>query len=497
MTRREDALAPVRVGRIEFVNCFPLYHHLERELAARGVRAAVVEGDPATLNAMLVSGDIDVALPSSIAFARHADRLVLLPRVSISAFGAVDSVQLFTRAPLPDVRRVAVTAKSATSVCLLRILFAAWGMTPEFSVREGALAQVLAEYDALLLIGDEALHVLRAEVFPQHVDLGAAWHELTGLPMVFAVSAATREFAAARPAAAAAVGAALLASRDECAAHPEETAAAGALRYDFGQRYLLEYFDKLKFGFAPEYLAGLEHFYRRAAAIGELERVPDLAAVTLVEPPAAEPAGGTESPASVRLSSAAVVGFMDGPQPLSVTAASLRVGGAGRRASVTGLIWRPAEASDAAALTRAIDEWWPGGHIVHGICPQLLEHVGDTCFIVEDEGELVGFLVGYLSQRVSDAGYVHYAGVRPDRRGRGIGREMYGRFVDLICECGRTRVVAETGAWNRASIAFHERVGFVLEPADEMVDGLPVQRDTTGMGFDFVRLTLRLGGAAG
>ena len=40
----------------------------------------------------------------------------------------------------------------------------------------------------------------------------------------------------------------------------------------------MEYFDKLKFGFTSEYRAGLQEFYRRAAAIGELGRVPDLEA---------------------------------------------------------------------------------------------------------------------------------------------------------------------------------------------------------------------------
>ena len=59
---------------------------------------------------------------------------------------------------------------------------------------------------------------------------------------------------------------------------PAATAAAAAQRYDFSQRYLMEYFDKLKFGFTPEYRAGLEEFYRRAAAIGELERIPDVGA---------------------------------------------------------------------------------------------------------------------------------------------------------------------------------------------------------------------------
>ncbi len=269
---------PVRVGRIEFVNCFPLYHHFSGELAERGVGADVVEGYPAALNEMLVDGAIDVTLSSSIAFARNADDQVVLPQISISSFGAVDSIQLFARTPLAQIRRVALTEKSATSICLLKVLCREWGVEPEFAPRLGPLSSVLEDFDALLLIGDEALHLLRVEAYPHHFDLGAEWKSVTGLPMVYAVCAARRDFVEARPDAAAAVGAALLASRDACAAAPEETAAAAAQLYDFSQKYLVDYFDKLKFEFTPEYRAGLQEFYRRAAAAGELDRVPDLEA---------------------------------------------------------------------------------------------------------------------------------------------------------------------------------------------------------------------------
>ncbi len=268
--------APVRVGRIEFVNCFPLYHHFARELASRGVGAEIVEGYPAALNEMLVEGAIDVTLSSSIAFARNADEQVLLPQVSISSFGAVDSIQFFARTPLARIRRVALTEKSATSISLLKVLCREWGIEPEFAPRRGPLSEVLEDFDALLLIGDEALHLLRVEAYPHHFDLGAEWKRVTGLPMVYAVCAARRDFALGRPEAAAAVGAALLASRDACAAAPEATAAAAAQVYDFSQAYLMDYFDKLKFGFTPEYRAGLREFYRRAVAIGDLGRVPDL-----------------------------------------------------------------------------------------------------------------------------------------------------------------------------------------------------------------------------
>jgi len=268
--------APVRVGRIEFINCFPLYDHFEEELAARGVSAEIVEGHPAALNGLLVEGEIDVALPSSIAFARHADRLEVLPHVSISALGAVDSVQLFTRVPLAEVGRIALTEQSATSVCLLKILCREWGLSPEFVPRRGPLSEVMASADGLLLIGDEALHVLRTRVYPNSYDLGEEWERVSGLPMVFAVCAARRDFVTARPDAADAVGRALLASRDRCAAQPEQTAADAALHYDFSQDFLLEYFDRLKYGFTTEYRRGLLEFCRRAVAIGELDRVPDL-----------------------------------------------------------------------------------------------------------------------------------------------------------------------------------------------------------------------------
>ena len=164
--------------------------------------------------------------------------------------------------------------------------------------------------------------------------------------------------------------------------------------------------------------------------------------------------------------------------------------------SPTGPVWRTAEAGDAEAVVAAIDDWWPGIHMVHGVCPQLLEHFGDTSLIVEEDGDLVAFLVGFMSQRFPDAGYVHYMGVRPDLRGGGLGTEMYRRFAAFTRERGRARVLAEAGAWNVRSIAFHKRVGFTLEPGDEIVDGLPVHHPE-GHGFDYVAMVWELGAGLG
>src|SRR3982750_4115227 len=80
------------------------------------------QGVPTDLNPPPPSGELDVAPISSIEYARHADRLRLLPRLCVGSEGAVDSIQLVSRTPLEHVRTVAVTPESATSVVLTKVL---------------------------------------------------------------------------------------------------------------------------------------------------------------------------------------------------------------------------------------------------------------------------------------------------------------------------------------------------------------------------------------
>ena len=161
----------IRLGRISYVNMAPVFHRLTHEVEE-------VTGVPTELNRMLLAGEIDVAPISSIEYARNAHRLRLLPRLCVSSEGAVDSIQLVTRAPLGQVRSVAVTSESATSVVLTRVLLPRAEILP-----------LEADADARLLIGDAALRSAFEDPTPHH-DLGRLWLERTGLPMVFAVWAA-------------------------------------------------------------------------------------------------------------------------------------------------------------------------------------------------------------------------------------------------------------------------------------------------------------------
>src|SRR5205814_5977260 len=156
----DRGVAALRLGRISYVNMAPVFYRLEAEVEE-------ISGVPTDLNRRLVDGEIDLAPISSIEWARHAGRLRLLPRLCVSSEGAVDSIQLVSRRPLEQVRRVAVTPESATSVVLTKVLL------PE--AEHVALADARPG-DATLLIGDAALRSAFEDPTP-HYDLGRLWLE--------------------------------------------------------------------------------------------------------------------------------------------------------------------------------------------------------------------------------------------------------------------------------------------------------------------------------
>src|SRR5919198_3157958 len=93
----------------------PVFYRLEHEVEE-------VVGVPTELNSRLLAGELDLAPISSIEWARNADRLRILPRLCVGSEGAIDSIQLVAHSPLEQVRRVAVTPESATSVVLTKVL---------------------------------------------------------------------------------------------------------------------------------------------------------------------------------------------------------------------------------------------------------------------------------------------------------------------------------------------------------------------------------------
>jgi chorismate dehydratase len=277
----------VRVGHIEFLNCYPLYHGLRQ----RGVLSAerlvdrpgrpgleFFPGVPTDLNRMLLAGEIDLGPISSIAYARDHRKLLVSRHVSISSQGAVDSIQLVTRRPLAEVRRVALTRQSATAVALLKTIFKLrLAQDIEYHDLAGPVGAALDEGDAVLLIGDEGLDALHFSI-PGTVchDLGTIWQEWTGLPMVYAVWATREKFAREHGPEVSAAEAELSACMDYGGEHLAEVVEAASASYHYDRDSLTRYFALLHYGFTPEYQKGLLRFYELAHQAGQLAEVPEL-----------------------------------------------------------------------------------------------------------------------------------------------------------------------------------------------------------------------------
>ena len=277
----------VRVGHIEFLNCFPLYYGLQQRGVLRGDQpvkrpgrpdAQFVPGVPTQLNRMLVEGEIDFGPISSIAYARNHKDLLLSRHVSISSLGAVESIQLVTQKPLEQVRSVALTGQSATAVALLKTLLKLrFEQKVWYQPLEGPVKEALEESDAVLLIGDEALTAFNHQLpGATYHDLGQLWQEWTGLPMVYAVWAAREDFARSYGPEIRAVEAELVECMDYGREHLPKVVESAAGDFPFDRDTLTRYFSLLRYDFTPEYQHGLRRFYELAQEAGELEEVPEL-----------------------------------------------------------------------------------------------------------------------------------------------------------------------------------------------------------------------------
>ena len=264
----------MRVGRIPYVNCYPVYGAIDRGIVP--LEGELVSGVPSALNAMTERGELDVSVVSAVEYARNAERYLLLPDLAITSDGPVRSVMLFAKRPAPELggARVLLSRSSMTSVALLELLFAhVWRAEPAFAPADAELTDVRAleaePHEARLVIGDAALHLGAEHRYPFVYDLGEEWKRWTGLPFVFAVWVAQRTTAVGD---ALRVHARLIESRDWGLAHLDELAEQASTATGVAKRACLAYLSGLDYRLSYSHLAGLTDFFRRLALAGA---VPD------------------------------------------------------------------------------------------------------------------------------------------------------------------------------------------------------------------------------
>lgn len=272
MTSPDSVVQRPRVGHIQFLNCLPLYWGLAHSGALLDVE--LTKDTPDRLNDALVAGELDIGPISVVEYLRHADDLLVLPDLAVGSDGPVLSVVMASAVPTEKIRTVALGSTSRTSVLLAKLLLEqTYGLRPSYSVMPPDIGAMLREADAAVVIGDTALRATFIDgprLGLSILDLGAAWRDISGLPMVFALWAARRDYARRRAEQVRQVAGAFRNSLDLALSRVDEVAHAAARWEAFEPDVLERYFKTLDFRLGARQQAGLREFARRGAATGNV-----------------------------------------------------------------------------------------------------------------------------------------------------------------------------------------------------------------------------------
>jgi len=259
------------IGKINFLNTKPFFHGLEQ------TDYQLIEGVPSQINQALASGQLDIGVGSSLAYAQNPDQYLVLPGVCIASRGKSRSVLLVSHLPANELagKRVALTTKSLSAASLLKILFCEyWDVAPEYIVTDLTAEQVLSEYDAALVIGDEALYFDASPHFAY--DVSEVWQAWTGLPFCFALWTVQRSVAESHPRAVNAFRRQLVETVELNLKQPKALFKDNTDLSTAQKAIAVAYVESLEYRLDEDVLHGTKHFFERAARLGLIDSAPKL-----------------------------------------------------------------------------------------------------------------------------------------------------------------------------------------------------------------------------
>jgi len=247
----------LRIGVVPYMNAKPLIYGLDRHPEVNDLRFEV----PSLLPEMLNNDQIDVAIIPSIEYFRNGN-YAIIPDISISSAGAVESVKIFSRVPLQDVKSIALDKSSCTSSTLAKIIFQEhYHLSPQYTQWNKQYDISAAQTDAVLIIGDNAMKVIDNGYTV--LDLGQAWYEYTGLPFVYAFWAVKRERYIPG------INDLLKNAKEAGIRSVRSLATAESQRLQLSEDTCMHYLTRaIQYNFGDKELEGLKTFYHHAAALG-------------------------------------------------------------------------------------------------------------------------------------------------------------------------------------------------------------------------------------
>lgn len=172
------------IGKIPYLNSVPFYHNLEKG------DFKILPVAPRRMGVLSKQGQIDAGLFSLMDYFDQQDNLELMDWC-IATRDQVKSVMLFSKDGWAGLegKKIGITDDTATSVKLLKVLLEKKHNVKTDFVRLHSGINDYSQFDAVLLIGDDALmhNKLGLDGFELVFDLAKEWYDWQKVPFVFAV----------------------------------------------------------------------------------------------------------------------------------------------------------------------------------------------------------------------------------------------------------------------------------------------------------------------
>jgi chorismate dehydratase len=247
-----------RVGKFGFLNNFLPYYWLEKKNWGGGAgekilkSLEIIESPPKKFPEMLETGEIDFAPVPSFHFIKNKKSLKNY-EFCIASKDKVLSVVVVSNGKNLDDGSIAISDATLTSVNLLKVILKEKGLKNRLVVAEESTAgKLLKSCNNALVIGDEAIKARM--VYRVVMDLGEEFHEITGYPMVFGISASLKEKDMKE------VDRMIMESVDWGLEHIEEVVEAARQKFSLPPEFLREYFRTLSYRLGSKEKKGLKKF---------------------------------------------------------------------------------------------------------------------------------------------------------------------------------------------------------------------------------------------
>lgn len=171
----------IKISAVSYMNTIPFMRGIEAHPELLDY-AEIVTDIPSTCAQKLIDNRVDLGLVP-VAALLHVPDYRIIGDYCIGSVGAVNSVFIFSKKPVHEIRTLQLDSHSRTSNNLARVLLKNYWQVEVELVEEDA--------DAYVLIGDRTFGRVGTE--PYAYDLGAEWMRFTGLPFAYAVWASNKE----------------------------------------------------------------------------------------------------------------------------------------------------------------------------------------------------------------------------------------------------------------------------------------------------------------